>query len=98
MIPHKKCKSAKELWKFLQQMYEGSDDVKENKKDMLKQKFENFCQENNEKVASQYLRYVQLVDELTAAGVKLENQDMIRKFLRSLPLAWNIHSVTIQRT
>ncbi|KAD4585521.1 hypothetical protein E3N88_23122 [Mikania micrantha] len=32
----KKCKSAQELWNSLQQMYEGSEDVKENKKDMLK--------------------------------------------------------------
>ncbi|KAD7477462.1 hypothetical protein E3N88_00598 [Mikania micrantha] len=54
----KKCKSAQELWNSLQQMYEGSEDVKENKKDMLKQKFENFCQENNEKMTSQYLKYV----------------------------------------
>ncbi|KAD4586252.1 hypothetical protein E3N88_23853 [Mikania micrantha] len=52
----KKCKSVQELWNSLQQMYEGSEDVKENKKDMLKQKFENLCQENNEKMASQYLR------------------------------------------
>ncbi|KAD7117967.1 hypothetical protein E3N88_05235 [Mikania micrantha] len=51
----KKCKSAQELWNSLQQMYEGSEDVKENKKDMLKQKFENFCQQNNEKMTSQYL-------------------------------------------
>ncbi|KAL8255507.1 hypothetical protein R6Q59_030574 [Mikania micrantha] len=60
----KKCKSAKELWNFLQQMYESSDNVKKNKKDTLKLKFKNFCQENNENMASQYLRYVQLVDEL----------------------------------
>ncbi|KAD7477748.1 hypothetical protein E3N88_00884 [Mikania micrantha] len=69
----KKCKSAQELWNSLKQMYEGSDDVKENKKDMLKQKFENFC-------------------------VTLDNQDVLRKFLRSLPKAWNIYSVTIRRT
>ncbi|KAD7117050.1 hypothetical protein E3N88_04318 [Mikania micrantha] len=94
----KKCKSAKELWNSLQQMYEGSEDIKENKKDMLKQRFENFCQENNEKMASQYLRYVQLVDELVAAGVKTENQDVIRKFLISHPQAWNIYSVSIHRT
>ncbi|KAD6454053.1 hypothetical protein E3N88_08759 [Mikania micrantha] len=61
----KKCKSAKELWNSLQQIYEG---------------------------------YVQLVDELTAAGVKMENKDVIRKFLRSLPHAWNIYSVAIRRT
>ncbi|KAD7477819.1 hypothetical protein E3N88_00955 [Mikania micrantha] len=79
-------------------MYEGSKDVKENKKDMLKQKFENSCQENNEKMAFQYLRYVHLVDELVAAGVKMENQDVIRKFLRSLPQSWNIYSVAIRRT
>ncbi|KAD4385367.1 hypothetical protein E3N88_25535 [Mikania micrantha] len=80
----------KKMENSLQQKYEGSDDVKENKKDMLKQKFENFCQENNEKMASQDLRYFQLVDELTAAGVKMENKDVIRLFLRSLPHAWNI--------
>ncbi|KAD4180043.1 hypothetical protein E3N88_28634 [Mikania micrantha] len=94
----KKCKSAQELWNSLKQMYDGSDDVKENKKDMLKQKFENFCQQNNENMSSQYLRYVQLVDELTTAGVILDNQDVLRKFLRSLPKAWNIYSVTIRRT
>ncbi|KAD7478330.1 hypothetical protein E3N88_01466 [Mikania micrantha] len=94
----KKCKSAHELWNSLKQMYEGSDDVNENKKDMLKQKFENFCQQNNENMSSQYLRYVQLVDELTTAGVILDNQDVLRKFLRSLPKAWNIYSVTIRRT
>ncbi|KAD5960963.1 hypothetical protein E3N88_12436 [Mikania micrantha] len=66
----KNCKSAQELWNSLQQMYEGSEDVKENKKDMLKQKFENFCQQNNEKMTSQYLRYVQLVDELVAAAIR----------------------------
>ncbi|KAD5960508.1 hypothetical protein E3N88_11980 [Mikania micrantha] len=91
----KKCKSAQELWNSLQQMYEGSEDVKEIKKDMLKQKFENFYQQNNEKMTSQYLRYVQLVDELEAAGVKMEKQDVIRKFLRSLPQAWNIYSMEI---
>ncbi|KAD6453354.1 hypothetical protein E3N88_08059 [Mikania micrantha] len=94
----KKCKSAQELWNSLKQMYEGSDDVKENKKDMLKQKFENFCQLNNENMSSQYLRYVQLVDELTTASVILYNQDVLRKFLRSLPKAWNIYFVTIRRT
>ncbi|KAD7477947.1 hypothetical protein E3N88_01083 [Mikania micrantha] len=94
----KKCKSAQELWNSLKQMYEGSDDVKENKKDMLKQKFENFCQQNNENMSSQYLRYVQLVNDLASAGVTLDNQDVLRKFLRSLPKAWNIYSVTIRRT
>ncbi|KAD6454721.1 hypothetical protein E3N88_09427 [Mikania micrantha] len=94
----KKCKSAQELWNSLKQMYEGSDDVKENKKDMLKQKFENFCQQNNENMSSQYLRYVQLMNDLASAGVTLDNQDVLRKFLRSLPKAWNIYSVTIRRT
>ncbi|KAD4981978.1 hypothetical protein E3N88_18649 [Mikania micrantha] len=45
-------KKMEDLRNTLQQMYEGSEDVKENKKDMLKQKFENFYQENNEKMAS----------------------------------------------
>ncbi|KAD4585173.1 hypothetical protein E3N88_22774 [Mikania micrantha] len=42
--------------------------------------------------------YVKLVDELIAAGVKMENQYVIRKFLRSFPQAWNIYYVAIRRT
>ena len=38
----KKYKTAKELWEALKSMYEGTDEVKQNKKDVLKQKYENF--------------------------------------------------------
>ncbi|KAL8216142.1 hypothetical protein R6Q57_022979 [Mikania cordata] len=55
IIAFKKCKSTKVLWNSLQQNYEGCDDVKENKKDMLKKKLENFCEVNNENMASQTL-------------------------------------------
>ncbi|KAL8232054.1 hypothetical protein R6Q57_001832 [Mikania cordata] len=79
-------------------MYEGSDNVKESKKDILKQNFEKFCQVNNENIAFQYLRYVQLVDKLTVAGVKLENQDTFKKFQRSLPQVWNIYFINSRRT
>ncbi|KAD5507725.1 hypothetical protein E3N88_15428 [Mikania micrantha] len=72
--------------------------IKESKTPLLMDSVSALCIVKNPKMSSQYLRYVQLVDELVAAGVKMENQDVIRKFLRSLPQAWNIYSVAIRRT
>ncbi|KAD5802825.1 hypothetical protein E3N88_14185 [Mikania micrantha] len=52
-VPKDPSLYSDEDYKKMEQMYEGFEDVKENKKGMLKQ---NFCQENNEKMASQYPR------------------------------------------
>ena len=92
----KKYKTAKELWQALKSMYEGTDEVKQNKKDVLKQKYENFTSMPGENMNDQYLRFVKLIDELAIVDVTIENADMIRKFLRSLPHEWSMYSLNIR--
>ncbi|KAK9071824.1 hypothetical protein SSX86_008253 [Deinandra increscens subsp. villosa] len=89
-------KTTFDLWNALSEMYEGTSEVKENKKDALKQKYENFTFKSGETMTNQYLRFVSLLDELQKVDVKLDQVDVNRKFLRSLPSVWIVYTVSIR--
>ncbi|KAK9073355.1 hypothetical protein SSX86_007679 [Deinandra increscens subsp. villosa] len=89
-------KTAFDLWNALSEMYEGTSEVKENKKDVLKQKYENFIFKSGESMTNQYLRFVSLLDELQKVDVKLDQVDVNRKFLCSLPSVWTVYTVSIR--
>ncbi|KAK9078005.1 hypothetical protein SSX86_002062 [Deinandra increscens subsp. villosa] len=57
-------KTTFDRWNALSEMYEGTSEVRENKKDVLKQKYENFTFKTGESMTNQYLRFVSLLDEL----------------------------------
>ncbi|KAI3762235.1 hypothetical protein L1987_52660 [Smallanthus sonchifolius] len=42
--------------------------------------------------------YTYLVGELQCSKVKLENEDIIKKFIRSLSSCWTLYTVSIRRT
>jgi hypothetical protein len=86
----KKCKTAKELWDALKNMYVVLEETRENKKDILRQRYENFNNIRGETMTQQYFRYVQIVDDLQEIGVKLEIADILKNFFRYLPPAWNV--------
>ncbi|KAI3686322.1 hypothetical protein L1987_79996 [Smallanthus sonchifolius] len=73
-------KTAKELWGALEKMFVGSEEVKENRRDILKQ------------------QYTYLVGELQCSKVNLENENILKKFIRSLPSCWTLYTVSIRRT
>ncbi|KAK9073356.1 hypothetical protein SSX86_007680 [Deinandra increscens subsp. villosa] len=89
-------KTAFDLWNALSEMYEGTSEVTENKKDVLKQKYENFTFKSGETMTNQYLRFVSLLDELQKVDVKLDQIDVNKKFLRSLPSVWTVYTVSIR--
>ncbi|KAK9071726.1 hypothetical protein SSX86_008155 [Deinandra increscens subsp. villosa] len=96
LVGFKGYKTAHGLWNALSEMYEGSSEVKENKKDVLKQRYENFTYKTGESMTNQYLRFVSLLDEFQKVEVKTEQADANRKFLRSLPPAWTVYTVSIR--
>ena len=49
-------------------------------------------------MSQQFNRYVILVGDLNSATVRLENRDIIRKFIRSLPSVWDMHSIALSRS
>ncbi|KAI3810894.1 hypothetical protein L1987_20526 [Smallanthus sonchifolius] len=66
-------KTAKELWEALEKMFAGSEEVKENRRDILKQQYENFVYKYGECHTILYNRYTYLVGEQQCSKVKLEN-------------------------
>ncbi|KAI3814215.1 hypothetical protein L1987_18963 [Smallanthus sonchifolius] len=91
-------KTAKELWEALEKMFAGSEEVKENRRDILKQQYENFVWREGESLTILYNRFTYLVGELQCSKVKLENEDILKKFIRSLPSCWTLYTVSIRRT
>ncbi|KAI3732661.1 hypothetical protein L1987_63868 [Smallanthus sonchifolius] len=49
-------KTAKELWEALEKMFAGSEEVKENRRDILKQQYENFVWKEGESLTVLYNR------------------------------------------
>ncbi|KAI3805338.1 hypothetical protein L1987_27628 [Smallanthus sonchifolius] len=91
-------KTAKELWEALEKMVAGSEEVKENRRDILKQQYENFVWKEGESLTVLFNSYTYLVGELQYSKVKLENEDILKKFIRSLPSCWSLYTVSIRRT
>ncbi|KAI3821179.1 hypothetical protein L1987_08738 [Smallanthus sonchifolius] len=54
-------KTAKELWEALEKMFAGSEEVKENRRDVLKQQYENFVWKEGESLTVLYNRYTYLI-------------------------------------
>ncbi|KAI3796342.1 hypothetical protein L1987_39010 [Smallanthus sonchifolius] len=71
-------KTAKELWEALEKMFAGSEEVKENRRDILKQQYENFVWKEGESLTVLYNRYTYLVGELQCSKVKLENEGILK--------------------
>jgi hypothetical protein len=79
-------------------MYDGSTDTKENKKDMLKEKFENFPHIPGETITQQYYRYVEIINSLEEVDVIPDNRDQLRKLMSALPNDWTYSCIAIMRT
>ncbi|KAJ9566934.1 hypothetical protein OSB04_002900 [Centaurea solstitialis] len=90
------CENAKVLWQALEKRFAGSKSTKRNQKAILRQQYENFVSSKNETMTQTFDRYNKLIGELATVGVQIDNDDINRKFLRSLGEEWTI--VKIWRT
>ncbi|KAI3827572.1 hypothetical protein L1987_01649 [Smallanthus sonchifolius] len=61
-------KTTKELWEALEKMFAGSEEVKENRRDILKQQYENFVRKEVESLTILYNRFTYLVGLYRVAG------------------------------
>ncbi|KAI3774243.1 hypothetical protein L1987_48790 [Smallanthus sonchifolius] len=93
-----KLQNRQRALEALEKMFAGSEEVKENIRDILKQQYENFVWKEGESLTVLYNRYTYLVRELQCSKVKLENEDILKKFIRSLPSCWTLYTVSIRRT
>lgn len=75
-------KSAKGMWDALQTLYEGTDDAKDSKINMLAEEFELFCMEPREFVDSIQTRFLHLINKLSNLGKTFSNKDYANKIVR----------------
>ncbi|KAJ9547477.1 hypothetical protein OSB04_020020 [Centaurea solstitialis] len=91
------CENAKVLWEALEKRFAGSKSSKRNQKAVLKQQYENFMSSKNESMTQTFDRFNKLIGELATVGVKMDNDDLNRKFLRSLGEEWVMYTVPFRQ-
>jgi hypothetical protein len=92
-----KCADAKTLWDALEKRFSGTKSTKRNQKSILKQHYENFMAGKNETMTQSFDRFNKLVGELATIGVIIDQDDLNRKFLRSLGDEWTMYTVSFSQ-
>jgi hypothetical protein len=83
------CKSAKEIWDKLQNIYEGDTKVKATKLQTYRGQFEQLKMKEDENIAAYFLRVDETVNAIIGLGEEIEESVIVQKVLRSLPMRFN---------
>ncbi|KAL8542657.1 hypothetical protein ACS0TY_003515 [Phlomoides rotata] len=94
----KQCKTAKEIWKKLEMMCEGTDHIKENKLMIVVQKSENFKMKSGETLENFDSRFIEILNEMELLGKEYSQREKNRKVLRALPPEWDMKVVYMRES
>ncbi|KAM0041663.1 hypothetical protein Hdeb2414_s0011g00368951 [Helianthus debilis subsp. tardiflorus] len=94
----REAKSVQELWNSLLAMYEGNEEMKESKRDMLTQRFNMFNHFPGETLENQIQRFISLISEMRTHDMPLQNSVVNKKLLNALPRSWDTNVTLIKRT
>ncbi|GAV90292.1 UBN2 domain-containing protein, partial [Cephalotus follicularis] len=82
------CNSAKEMWNRLEITYEGTNQVKDAKINMLVHDYELFSMNADEYIKSMFTRFTNIINALQSLDKTYSNSELVRKILRCLPRSW----------
>jgi hypothetical protein len=80
------CKSTKDIWDKLQNIYEGDSKVKETKLQTYTGQFEQLKMKEDENIAAYFLRFDEIVNAIMGLGEEIKEYVIVQKVLRSLPM------------
>jgi hypothetical protein len=83
------CKSAKEIWDKLQNIYEVDSKVKETKLQTYRGQFEQLKMKDDENIAAYFLRVDETVNEIIGLGEEIKESVIVQKVLRSIPMRFD---------
>ena len=89
---------AKSLWEALIAVYEGNEDMKHSRQDLLRQRFNMFNHILGESPEAQLQRFTTLTTEISNAGIVLPRSEINKKLLNSLPRSWDMNVSVIKKT
>jgi hypothetical protein len=93
--PINNIEMAHEAWKKLEESFEDTKAVKGAKAYILKEKFASFKMKKDESVPKIFHRLQVLVNDLKALGEEVKDKDFSHKFLRCLPLRFDISIIIL---
>jgi hypothetical protein len=85
------CKSAKEIWDKLRNIYEGDSKVKATKLQTYRGQFEQLKMKEDEDITTYFLRVDEIVNAIIGLGEEIEESVIVQKVLRSLPMRFNLN-------
>jgi hypothetical protein len=83
------CKSSKEIWDKLQNIYEGDSKFNATKIQTYRGQFEQLKMKEDEDIAAYFLRVDETVNEIIGLGEEIEESVIVQKVLRYLPMRFN---------
>lgn len=83
------CKTSKNVWDKLENIYAGDSNVKEAKLQIYRAKFEQLRMKEDDKIYA-YFQYInEITNTLEGLGEPVDEKTIIRKILRTLPGRFN---------
>ncbi|KAK1363912.1 CCHC-type domain-containing protein [Heracleum sosnowskyi] len=79
------CVSGKQMWDTINLIMEGTEDVQENRLDILTSQYESFRSLPGESITQVFEKYTKLLNELSMKGKTYPLRETNRKFMMTLP-------------
>jgi len=83
------CATGKEIWDRLCITYEGTNEGKQSRLNILLHDYELFRVKPSEIISDMYTRFTQVVTSLHALGREISNSEKVNKILRCLPSSYD---------
>jgi hypothetical protein len=80
------CKSAKDIWDKIQNIYEGDSKVKEAKLQTCRGQFKQLKMKEDENIAAYFLRVDETVNAIIGLGEEIKESVIVQKVLSFLPM------------
>ncbi|WRX10302.1 hypothetical protein QQP08_002789 [Theobroma cacao] len=88
--------TAKQVWKKLRIIHEGTSQVKESKIALLTHSYEMFKMEPGEDITSIFDRFTNITNKLNQLGKPIPEYELVKRLLRCLPKSWKPKVTTIR--
>ncbi|GKA74482.1 zf-CCHC domain-containing protein [Tanacetum coccineum] len=92
------CNTEKDIWKTLLITHQCNNQVKDNKIDLLVQKYEQFVISPDESIYSAFARFNTIITSLKALDEGYSSKNYVRRFLRALHPKWRAKVTMIEES
>ena len=92
------CKDAKHIWETIETINEGTEEVRENRLEILTSEYEHFKSTSGEGISEVFERYNKLINKLNLQGKFYTQKKINRKFLLTLPTHLEHRITTIRES